>query len=102
MFSRRWALVGLSCVEVLTATGIMFGWSSLTLALRREGIYDELCDVGESGCKEQVLRLSMVYTAGAVAIPLSGLVWGPLLDARGAKTCRLLGRVSSTISTACV
>ena len=30
MMSRRWALVALSCVEVLTATGIMFGWSALS------------------------------------------------------------------------
>mmetsp|Transcript_29246 Transcript_29246/g.46943 ORF Transcript_29246/g.46943 Transcript_29246/m.46943 type:complete len:485 (-) Transcript_29246:410-1864(-) len=89
--SRRWLLVALSCVEVLTATGIIFGWSSLALQLRREGAYDELCDAGQSGCKKQVLRLSGVYTAGAAAIPVSGMVWGPLLDIKGAMVCRRLG-----------
>ena len=49
-----------------------FGWSSLTLALRREGIYEELCDAGETGCTEQTLRLSMVYTAGAVGALANG------------------------------
>lgn len=90
MMSRRWALVALSCVEVLTATGIMFGWSALSLALRREGVYDELCAEGESGCDAQILRLAAVYAAGATTIPLSGMAWGPLLDAKGAKTARLL------------
>ena len=90
MMSRRWALVALSCVEVLTATGIMFGWSALSLALRREGVCDELCAEGESGCDAQILRLAAVYAAGATTIPLSGMAWGPLLDAKGAKTARLL------------
>ena len=91
MFPRRWALVALSCVEVLTATGIMFGWSALTLALRREGQYAELCDPGEASCDDQTLRLAAVYTTGAAAIPISGVAWGPLLDMKGAKTIRLLG-----------
>ena len=91
MFPGRWALVALSCVEVLTATGIMFGWSALTLALRREGQYAELCDPGEASCDDQTLRLAAVYTTGAAAIPISGVAWGPLLDMKGAKTIRLLG-----------
>ena len=56
----------------------------------REGVYDELCAEGESGCDAQILRLAAVYAAGATTIPLSGMAWGPLLDAKGAKTARLL------------
>ena len=89
--TRRWALVMLSCVEVLTATGIMFGWSSLSIALRREGTYAELCDDGESGCDAQALRLNAVYTAGAFCVPLGGMIWGPLMDVKGAKWTRAVG-----------
>ena len=64
-------------MEVLTATGIMFSWSALTLALRREGQYAELCDPGEASCDDQTLRLAAVYTTGAAAIPISGVAWGP-------------------------
>ena len=81
----------LSCVEVLTATGIMFGWSSLSIALRREGTYAELCDDGESGCDAQALRLNAVYTAGAFCVPLGGMIWGPLMDVKGAKWTRAVG-----------
>ena len=49
MFSRRWVLVALANFEILTATGIMFGFSSLALALRRDGVYNELCDGTEAG-----------------------------------------------------
>ena len=99
---RRWGLVALSCVEILTATGIMFGWSSIALALRRDGVYSELCADDDSGlikeidgengtlCKAQTLRYNACYTAGAVCVPLSMFLWGPLLDSRGAKLTRLL------------
>ena len=89
--TRRWALVMLSCVEVLTATGVMFGWSSLSIALRREGTYAELCDDDKSGCDAQALRLNAVYTAGAFCVPLGGMVWGPLMDVKGAKWTRAVG-----------
>lgn len=89
--TRRWALVMLSCVEVLTATGVMFGWSSLSIALRREGTYAELCDDDRSGCDAQALRLNAVYTAGAFCVPLGGMIWGPLMDVKGAKWTRAVG-----------
>ena len=40
----KWCLVALAFLEVLTATGVMFGWSAMSLALQREGVYANLCD----------------------------------------------------------
>ena len=57
--SRQWCLVALAFVEVLTATGIMFGWSAISLALQREGVYAELCTNSSAvgPCDAQVLKL---------------------------------------------
>ncbi|GHP07495.1 hypothetical protein PPROV_000623700 [Pycnococcus provasolii] len=100
--TRRWLLVALTFVEVLLATGIMFGWSALSLAMRRDGVYAHLCaDDRNQPCKEQLLRYSLIYTVGAFAVPLSGaVVWGPMLDAYGAKVTRVLSLV--TFSAACL
>ena len=75
---RRWLLVALAFVEVLTASGIMFGWSAITLALQREGVYRELCPGNTnstSTCDAQVLRLNVVYGVSATAMPLSMFIW---------------------------
>ena len=91
---RRWLLVALAFVEVLTASGIMFGWSAITLALQREGVYRELCPGNTnstSTCDAQVLRLNVVYGVSATAMPLSMFIWGPAMDHWGTRRVRLAG-----------
>ena len=89
----KWCLVALAFFEVLTATGVMFGWSAMSLALQREGVYANLCDAAwlpEAGpCDAQVLRLNVIYSAAATCIPLSFMAWGPAMDKWGAKAVRL-------------
>ena len=92
---RRWCLVLLAFTEVLTATGIMFGMSAASLATQREGVYAELCSAPASAanaagaCNAQALRLNIVYAAGATAIPLAMMVWGPMMDRYGARAIRV-------------
>ena len=92
---RRWCLVLLAFTEVLTATGIMFGMSAASLAMQREGVYAELCSAPASAanaggaCNAQTLRLNIVYAAGATAIPLAMMVWGPMMDRYGARAIRV-------------
>lgn len=90
---HKWCLVALAFLEVLTATGVMFGWSAMSLALQREGVYAKLCDATwrpEAGpCDAQVLRLNVIYSAAAACIPLSFMAWGPVMDKWGAKVVRL-------------
>ena len=89
----RWCLVALAFSEVLTATGVMFGWSAMSLALQREGVYASLCDASwlldDGPCDAQVLRLNVIYSAAATCIPLSFMAWGPAMDKWGAKAVRL-------------
>ena len=89
----KWCLVALAFLEVLTATGVMFGWSAMSLALQREGVYANLCDAAwlpEAGpCDAQVLRLNVIYSAAATCIPLSFMAWGPAMDKLGAKAVRV-------------
>ena len=89
----KWCLVALAFLEVLTATGVMFGWSAMSLALQREGVYANLCDAAwlpEAGpCDAQVLRLNVIYSAAATCIPLSFMAWGPAMDKLGSKAVRV-------------
>ena len=102
MATRQWLLVALAFIEVLTATGIMFGWSAMSLALQREGAYAELCNnltATESACDAQTIRLNVVYGAGATAIPFSMFVWGPAMDRWGARGVRICGLLIFTTGT---
>ena len=98
--SWRWLLVALAFIEVLTATGIMFGWSAISLALTRDGVYSELCNNSNSMlvnstalssgvCDAQAIRLNAVYGVAATAFPLSMFCWGPAMDRWGARGVRL-------------
>ena len=99
--SYRWLLVALAFIEVLTGTGIMFGWSAISLALTRDGVYSELCSnstttlvnqtvpTNAGVCDAQALRLNVVYGVAASSFPLSMFFWGPAIDRWGARGVRI-------------
>lgn len=52
----KWLLVTLTCVQVLTAAGAVFGWSALVLALQRDGVYSEHCEKAHTISTARILR----------------------------------------------
>lgn len=98
---RLWAALVWSGAECLLLTGVMFGFGSLELALRRDGVYAELCAEPDSGgCEAQALRLSLVYTVGAAAVPGAMMVWGPAIDLYGARRTRVLSALVVALGAA--
>mmetsp|Transcript_27168 Transcript_27168/g.68935 ORF Transcript_27168/g.68935 Transcript_27168/m.68935 type:complete len:555 (-) Transcript_27168:48-1712(-) len=91
----RWLLVALMSLEILAATGIVFGWSALALALRRDRVYFDLCEdqSAEGDCDKVEFQYSMIYSAGAIAAVSGFTIWGFVLDWRGSVFVRLCGLV---------
>ena len=96
---HQWFLLCLSVVECLLCTGVTFGLSALTIALKRDGQFAETCGVegaamavaeGEEECVGQKLKFNAMFTAGTVSVPLSMMFWGRLIDLKGVKWVRLV------------
>jgi len=89
----KWLLVTLMSFEILTATGITFGWSALSLALRRDRVYFELCeDPSDKGeCDAVELQLGLIYSAGAISLPAGITIFGFVMDRYGSVVVRLIG-----------
>ena len=86
--NKRWFLLALSTVECLLCTGVTFGLSALTIALKRDGQFSESCYDDDDECNAQKLKLNAMYTAGTVSVPLSMMFWGSLIDKKGVKFTR--------------
>ena len=97
---RQWFLLCLSVVECLLCTGVTFGLSAVTIALKRDGQFAETCGgaegatmlegEGEEECMGQKLKFNAMFTAGTVSVPLSMMFWGRLIDLKGVKWVRLV------------
>ncbi|KAK3265064.1 hypothetical protein CYMTET_26227 [Cymbomonas tetramitiformis] len=93
-------------LETLTATGVIFGFSSLGIILRREGVYAEYCDEPVSNasdvseaqekpeCEEQSIRLNLIYSVGSAILPFAITFVGPVLDVLGPYRTHLGGCVA--------
>eukprot|EP01129_Flabellula_baltica_P008012 TRINITY_DN3155_c0_g1_i3.p1 TRINITY_DN3155_c0_g1~~TRINITY_DN3155_c0_g1_i3.p1 ORF type:complete len:411 (+),score=50.15 TRINITY_DN3155_c0_g1_i3:212-1444(+) len=84
------ARVGLAVYTVITGLftfGIVFGFPSLELILKREGIYFELCNASlvtrEEGCDAQSIQINLLYTISLVSMFLSSFINGILIDILG-------------------
>ena len=97
---RQWFLLCLSVVECLLCTGVTFGLSALTIALKRDGQFAETCGgaegatmlegEGEGEWGGERLKFNAMFTAGTVSVPLSMMFWGRLIDLKGVKWVRLV------------
>lgn len=87
--AQRAALLVLSLVTFLFS-GMTFGWASLVILLRTEGVYEGECrdggDDGDDGsddgylCDSQVMRFGLAYTLAQFCHVFAGLPVGFLLD----------------------
>ncbi|CAH6720745.1 protein Fmp42p [[Candida] jaroonii] len=104
----------------LLSGGPIFGFAALKPILIKQGIYEEVCNVGievsdlvmesqptftnmllgkvfalendtVAKCTNQDLKLNMMFTVGAVVTNVSALVIGSVLDRYGPKVCGLIG-----------
>jgi len=82
-WNQCWALLIISS-QCLLFTGLVYGWSSLQIMLRSEGVYecnketDE--DDDDETCPRQTIQFSLVFTIGQFAFGIAGPFVGLLLD----------------------
>ncbi|KAI1874273.1 uncharacterized protein JN550_002852 [Neoarthrinium moseri] len=100
--ARRVAQVVFAVILCCLGSGIVFGFASLKPVLIAEGVYRDLCHVGdpdyekdplEVPCAEQDLRLNLFFTAGSIATNVSSFFAGFALDRFGRRTCYLASAV---------
>lgn len=83
--------IGLS--HTLLCGGIVFGWSSLEHVFRQEKLF--------SNSTNDTLLFSVVFTFGVMGVYLSNIVFGTLMDRRGAKLAGSLASLGFGIGLLC-
>ncbi|KAF0687127.1 Aste57867_21098 [Aphanomyces stellatus] len=82
------ALVFTVLLTDILYAGLIFGWAPMLLLLQEENQYNELCapdtPVGMR-CSDQDSRLNMIYAIASVAVNISSLPVGCILDYFGPK-----------------
>ena len=96
----------------LMSTGLLFGWPSLVIMLRDEGIFSSLCTnqtsvlnstlnstISIHSCSDQDFGFSLAFTFGTISVYIGQFVFGFGLDLIGPKIlhvgCSLLLAISS-------
>ncbi|CAK4141126.1 unnamed protein product [Aphanomyces euteiches] len=79
------ALVVVVLVTDILYAGLIFGWAPMLLLLQEEDQYGELCLIPDERCADQDSRLNMIYTIASVAVNISSLPVGCILDYFGPK-----------------
>ena len=82
-YKRVLNIIGLS--HTLLCGGIVFGWSSLEHVFRQEQVFND--------SRRGNLQYSAIFTAGTTGVYLSNLLFGSLLDIKGAKLAGTLASV---------
>ena len=82
--------VATGAAECLTASGIVFGWSSIAYVLTKEGYMRQGCDSELSCDRQQAEQLAFIFTIATVVLNFSTYVNGWLLDNFGTRALRLL------------
>ena len=94
-------------VNSLLTSGIIFGWPSLVILLKKEGIYREGCGssivtnatTAVDICADQEVKLNLIFTVGFFGLIGSRLALGILLDRCGKTVTNVTA--SSTTPTCC-
>mmetsp|Transcript_51717 Transcript_51717/g.112418 ORF Transcript_51717/g.112418 Transcript_51717/m.112418 type:complete len:500 (-) Transcript_51717:50-1549(-) len=59
-------------------SGIVYGWTPLLMLLKKEGVYANRCPEGVEECSDRDVALNLMFTIGAIANILGGVVGGPI------------------------
>ncbi|CAH1243346.1 SLC43A3 [Branchiostoma lanceolatum] len=57
-FEKRFLLLGISVLEMLLFSGIIYGWTSLVYILKQEGYFSDLCGASSSNSTEQHAQIN--------------------------------------------
>lgn len=100
----RLVQVGCAIFWCLLVAGPSFGFAALKPVLVSEGVYSQFCtpeeiELGVRICKQQELKLNMIFTIAAVLTNVTALIVGPTLDKFGPKLCGIIGAL--LITAAC-
>ncbi|XP_054719767.1 equilibrative nucleobase transporter 1-like [Uloborus diversus] len=126
----RHFLLWYGLLETFVFTGNIFGWTALHYMLRKEGIYEQVCEeeslsVNTSGwnatfwdtnlsspvnksiatptyrtCEEQDRILNLAYTIGSFCMGSTSFIWGFLLDKWGLRIVRII--INGLITSGCI
>jgi len=96
--SLRFAQVIAAVIYCLFASGVIFGYAALKPVLISEGVYRHLCTPDEIDshvrvCREQELRLNLMFNIAAVTTNTAALPIGATLDRFGPRFTSLIGCV---------
>lgn len=82
---NRWLYYVTGVGVGLTAAGTLFGWSNMSVVLRLEGFFGELCPggTGTSGCAAQTVALNGVFQVGAICSFVAPVLAGMFNDRAG-------------------
>ncbi|KZT56417.1 MFS general substrate transporter [Calocera cornea HHB12733] len=96
--SLRFFQVAAAVLYCLFASGVIFGYAALKPVLISEGVYRHLCTPDEISshvrvCREQELRLNLMFNIAAVTTNAAALPVGATLDRFGPRMTSLVGCV---------
>ncbi|EJU05335.1 MFS general substrate transporter [Dacryopinax primogenitus] len=96
--SLRFAQVVSAVIYCLFASGVIFGYAALKPVLVSEGVYRHLCTPDEIKshvrvCREQELRMNVMFNIAAVTTNVAALPVGAILDRFGPQVTSLVGCV---------
>jgi MFS family permease len=105
--ARRSVQVVFAVFFCFTCAGIIFGFAALKPVLVSEGVYADLCDnEGHSTnqvtpCKDQDIRLNLMFTIATVVTNVAALPIGYTLDRIGPQRTSILGGILFALGCFC-
>ena len=92
-------------IEMVLFSGVIYGWANMTLILKGEGYFRDLCptvnstsnatmnsslEEGLHKCVEQDNRLSLIFILAVFTFCVSGFIGGVIFDRLGTHVTRLI------------
>ncbi|CAG5111079.1 Oidioi.mRNA.OKI2018_I69.chr2.g5415.t1.cds [Oikopleura dioica] len=88
-------------VEIFLICGLVYSWAVFDHILRKEGVYEELCETTSGGnetCPAQDKIFLQVTSAGSLMVSVGGLMYGLVIDRFEIRVTRILCALCLTSS----
>jgi len=83
------ALLMFTLFQSFFTTGIVFGWPSLLLILKNEGVYLNKCPAGTESCSSRDVAFNLVFTLASITNVIGAWVGGLIPSVKCSITCGL-------------